>query len=223
MTVADRLMQLRDDEYAAFQRKLVPNINPDSIIGVRIPMLRAFAKEFAKESEALEFVANPKHDYYDENILHNLLICGMKNYDECLTAVEAFLPYIDNWAVCDVGAPKAFKHHEGELLPHIRKWIASDKIYTSRYGIGMLMRLYLDERFEPEYLELPAHIIPQDYYAKMMQAWFYATALAKQWDSTIGYVTERRLDEWVHRKTIQKACESYRITDEQKVYLKNFR
>jgi len=147
----------------------------------------------------------------------------VKNYEECIAAVEAFLPYVDNWAVCDTLRPKVFGKHKDKLLPRIKDWIASDKTYTCRFGIGMLMMHYLDKDFKPEYLELPQKVDSEEYYVKMMIAWFYATALANQWDATIPYIEEHRLSDWVHKKTIQKACESYRITDEQKAYLKTLR
>ena len=152
-----------------------------------------------------------------------MLITSIKEYDKCLKEIEKFLPYIDNWATCDLLAPKCFAGHKEELLPHIKQWIHSGETYTIRYGIGMLMRLYLDEDFKPEYADLVAGVTSEEYYVNMMIAWYMATALAKQWDAIISYVEEHRFSDWLHRKTIQKAVESYRITDEQKGYLRSLR
>ena len=169
------------------------------------------------------FIDELPHQYYEENNLHMMLVTWIKDYDKCLSEVERFLPYIDNWATCDFPAPKCFEKHKEELLPVIKCWIASSETYTIRYGIGMLMRLYLDEDFEPEYVKLVAGVESDEYYVNMMIAWYMATALAKQWDAVIPYIEEHRMSDWVHRKTIQKAVESYRITDEQKKYLKGYR
>ena len=186
---------------------------------------RKLAKQLTKEEpEAVQaFLEELSHTYYDEDILHAILISEIKDYDRCIRETERFLPYIDNWATCDFSEPACFAKHKAELLPQIRQWIASEHTYTVRYGIGMLMRLYLDEDFEPQYLEWAAAVQSEEYYVNMMIAWYLATALAKQWDATIPYLEERKLSPWVHRKTIQKAVESYRITDEQKVYLKTLR
>lgn len=163
------------------------------------------------------------HRYYEENNMHIMIASWIKDYEKCLAEVKRFLPYVNNWATCDLPAPKIFVKHKDELLPEIRSWIASDETYTIRYGIGMLMTFYLDEDFRPEYLKMAADVESEEYYVNMMIAWYLATALAKQWDATIPYLEERKLSEWVHRKTIQKAIESYRITPEQKVYLKTLR
>ena len=186
-------------------------------------VLRTFAKEFAKTEEAAVFLQELPHVYYEENNLHMMLITGMKDYQKCLEEVTRFLPYIDNWATCDYPVPKCFSRNKQALLPHIRQWIISDETYTVRYGIGMLMRLFLDEDFSVEYLELAAEVQSEEYYVNMMVAWYFATALAKQWDAAIPYIEEHRLSDWIHRKTIQKAIESYRITDEQKVYLRTLK
>lgn len=218
-----KLFELSDKQYASFQAKLIPNVSREKFIGVRVPVLRKFAKEFEKEPECRDFLNALPHTYYDENMLHSILLGKMKDYEQCITAVENFLPYIDNWAVCDILSPKVFNKHRDKLIFKIKDWISSDKTYTCRFGIGMLMTHYLDKDFKPEYLELPQKVDSEEYYVKMMIAWFYATALANQWDATIPYIEEHRLSDWVHKKTIQKACESYRITDEQKAYLKTLR
>ena len=221
--IQERLFALQDEKYREFQRSLIPGLLRENIIGIRIPAMRKLAKEFVKEPEAAVFLKQLPHTYYDENILHALLIAEIKDYDACMEAVEAFLPYIDNWAVCDGLSPKVFGKHKAELLEKIRLWIPSEHIYTCRFGIGMLMRWFLDEDFQPGYLELPAAVRSEEYYVNMMTAWFFATALAKQWDAAIPYLEQNRLDPWTHNKTIQKARESYRITTEQKEYLKRLK
>ena len=221
--IQERLFALQDEKYREFQRSLIPGLPRENIIGIRIPAMRKLAKEFVKEPEAAVFLKQLPHTYYDENILHALLIAEIKDYDACMEAVEAFLPYIDNWAVCDGLSPKVFGKHKAELLEKIRLWIPSEHIYTCRFGIGMLMRWFLDEDFQPGYLELPAAVRSEEYYVNMMTAWFFATALAKQWDAAIPYLEQNRLDVWTHNKTIQKARESYRITPEQKEYLKTLK
>ena len=173
--------------------------------------------------EAEAFLKELPHRYYEENNLHMLLVTKIKDYPECLRKVKEFLPYINNWATCDLPAPKCFEKHREELLPVIREWVTSTDTYTIRYGIGILMRLYLDDAYRPEYADLVARVRSEEYYVNMMIAWYFATALAKQWDTVIPYLEERKLDRWVHQKTIQKAVESFRITPEQKVYLKRLR
>lgn len=217
------LFELQDEKYRDFHSKLIPDIAKKNIIGIRTPVLRKYAKQFAKTDEAAAFLQDIPHTYYEENNLHMMLITNIKEYDKCLQEIEKFLPYIDNWATCDLPAPKCFAGHKEELLPHIKQWIHSGETYTIRYGIGMLMRLYLDDDFKPEYAELVAGVTSEEYYVNMMIAWYMATALAKQWDAIIPYVEEHRFSDWVHRKTIQKAVESYRITDEQKGYLRSLR
>ena len=221
--VQTRLFELQDLKYRDFHAKLMPTVNKEKIIGVRTPALRVFAKKYGKTDEAKEYLQLLPHQYYEENNLHGLLIEQIKDYDTCLEELERFLPYIDNWATCDIPRPKCFAKHKTELLPVIKEWIASGDTYTIRYGIGTLMSFYLDEDFKPEYIEIAAEVESEEYYVNMMIAWYLATALAKQWDATIPYLEERKLSPWVHRKTIQKAVESYRITDEQKVYLKTLR
>ena len=219
----EELFGMQDLKYRDFHSKLMPNVEKEQVIGIRTPVLRKFAKKFARTEDAVAFLQELPHVYYEENNLHMMLITGIKDYQECLEEVIRFLPYIDNWATCDYPAPKCFAQHKKELLPYIRQWIASDATYTIRYGIGMLMRLYLEEDFSEEYLELVAGVRSEEYYVNMMIAWYFATALAKQWDVAIPYIEKHRLSDWVHRKTIQKAIESYRITDEQKRYLRTLR
>ncbi len=214
---------MKDSEYAAFQAKLTPGILRESFIGVRVPEIRKLAKVYFKDDEAGLFIKKLPHDYYDENMLHGLLISEIEDYVECVNSVDAFLPFVDNWAVCDTMSPKIFRKHRAELLAEISRWISSDRTYTCRFGIEMLMNHYLDEYFQEEYLELPAAVRRDEYYVNMMVAWYFATALAKQWDATVQYLDDRRLDIWVHNKTIQKARESYRIKPEQKEYLKSLK
>ena len=217
------LFALQDLKYRDFHSKLLPGVDKEIIIGIRTPVLRKFAKEFSKRKEAEEFLQDFPHQYYEENNLHMMIITGIKDYDKCLEEIKKFVPYINNWATCDLPLPKCFGKHKEELFPQIREWIASDHTYTIRYGLGTLMSLYLDEDFKPEYLELVASVRSEEYYVNMMMAWYFATALAKQWEATVPYIEQRKLPQWVHRKTIQKAVESYRITSEQKTYLKSFR
>ena len=218
-----KLFEMQDLKYRDFHSRLLPGIYKETIIGIRTPMLRKFTKEYAKTPEADLFMQELPHRYYEENNMHMMIASWIKDYEKCLAEVKRFLPYVNNWATCDLPAPKIFVKHKDELLPEIRSWIASDETYTIRYGIGMLMTFYLDEDFRPEYLKMAADVESEEYYVNMMIAWYLATALAKQWDATIPYLEERKLSEWVHRKTIQKAIESYRITPEQKVYLKTLR
>ena len=220
MKAQELLFQLQDKSYRDFQSKLIPTIPVETIIGVRIPAIRKLAKEYGKDPESVEFLKQLPHTYYDENILHALLVAEIKDYEACVKEVECFLPYVDNWAVCDIFSPKVFCKNKDKLIDKIREWTASDHPYTCRFGMEMLMTHFLDEDFRVEYLEIPAAVHSDEYYVNMMIAWFYATALAKQWDATIGYIEDQRLDTWTHNKTIQKARESYRITPEQKEYLK---
>ena len=223
MKAQELLFQLQDKSYRDFQSKLIPTIPVETIIGVRIPAIRKLAKEYGKDPESVEFLKQLPHTYYDENILHALLVAEIKDYEVCVKEVEHFLPYVDNWAVCDIFSPKVFRKNKDKLIDKIREWTASDHPYTCRFGMGMLMTHFLDEDFRVEYLEIPAAVHSEEYYVNMMIAWFYATALAKQWDATIGYIEDQRLDTWTHNKTIQKARESYRITPEQKEYLKTLK
>ena len=223
MDIRSEMLKLKDEEYARFQAKLTPGIPAESFIGVRVPELRKLAKRYYRESEHHEFLNKLPHEYYDENMLHGLLILEEKDYAACIEQTDAFLPYVDNWAVCDIMSPKVFKKHKTELIPKIREWSASGHVYTCRFGIEMLMSHFLDEDFRAEYLEIPAAVRSDEYYVNMMIAWFFATALAKQWESSVPYIENGRLDEWTRNKTIQKANESFRITPEQKAYLKGLK
>ena len=223
MSIYERLKRNQDNEYREFQSALVPNIDKETIIGVRTPQMRSIAKEVAGTEEARAFLNSLPHSYYEENLVHFFLVAMIKDFDECIAAVEEFLPYIDCWPVCDQATPKSFKKNHEKLLPHIKKWIDSDHVYTSRFGMRMLMNEFLGDDFKEEYLEWVASKEGDDYYLKMMQAWFFATALAKQYDASVKYIEERRLDPWVHRKAIQKAVESFRVSDEHKEHLKTYR
>lgn len=221
--ILQRLFALQDDKYQAFQSKLIPNINPETVIGVRVPELRRLARKLAGRVEIEQFLAALPHRYYDENCLHALLICAQKDYDLAICETKAFLPYIDNWATCDVLRPAVFQKHREQLLAEIPTWLRSSYTYTVRFGIGMLERYFLDEAFTPEQLGWAAALRSEEYYINMMIAWYFATALAKQYDAAIPYLRERCLAPWVHNKTIQKAIESYRITPEKKQYLRTLR
>ena len=223
MKIYKELEAIKEEEYAAFQARLIPSIDPSTIMGVRVPKLRALAKSYIKDQECQDFLVNLPHAYYDENMLHGILVSEIKDFDTCIEKIEAFLPYVDNWAVCDIMSPRIFKKHKEELLDRIKLWISSDQTYTCRFGLEMLMTHFLDDDFKPDYLDLVAGLRSQEYYVNMMIAWFFATALAKQWDASFPYIQEDRLSVWVHNKTIQKARESYRITDEQKQILKELK
>lgn len=219
----EQLFSMQDEKYKSFHAKLIPNVNPDKIIGIRTPELRKFANAFSKMPESKEFIENLPHKYYEENNLHAFVIEKIKDYDCAIEQTERFLPYIDNWATCDMFLPKTFKKNTGRLTEKINEWLKSDKTYTVRYAIGLLMGLYLDSEFKPEYLEAVASVHSDEYYINMMIAWYFATALAKQYNAAIPFLTENRLDKWVHNKTIQKAIESRRISDETKAYLKTLK
>lgn len=221
--VRAQLFGLQDETYRDFQSALMPTVPKEKVIGVRTPALRKLAKQLTGTPQAEAFLQALPHDYYEENNLHAFLIEAIRDYGTALAETEKFLPYIDNWATCDFPEPKCFRKNKKAVLEEVRKWIASTETYTIRYGIGMLMRLFLDEDFSPEYLEMAAGVQSQEYYVNMMIAWYFATALAKQWDAAVPYIEQHRLSDWVHKKTIQKAVESYRITSEQKEYLKGYR
>ena len=223
MTIRERLFELRDPDYAAFQSRLTPGVAPEKFIGVRVPAARKLAKDLHASEEAERFLTELPHEYYDENMLHGLLVAETRDYDACIRLADAFLPYVDNWAVCDILSPRVFRKHKPELLEKIREWTASPHAYTCRFGIEMLMSHYLDDAFDPAYLAIPAAIRSDEYYVNMMIAWFFATALTKQWDAAVPYIEQARLDAWTHNKTIQKACESYRIPDERKAYLRTLK
>ncbi len=215
-----QLFELQDQKYRQFHSRLMPTIAAERVIGVRTPVLRKFAKEYARTPEAEIFLKILPHKYYEENNVHGFLIEGRKDLNECIEELDRFLPYVDNWATCDLMAPKVFKKNLPELLGHIERWIASGETYTVRFGLGTLMRYYLDEEFKPEYLEMAAAVRSREYYVNMMVAWYFATALAKQYEAAVPYFETPRLDRWTHNKAIQKAVESYRITEEQKAYLR---
>jgi len=219
----DRLLAAQDIAYRDFQRKLIPNLDPETIIGVRTPQLRAMAKEMRKNGEEKRFLEELPHDTFEENQIHAFLIEGIKDFDECLAAVHSFLPFVNNWATCDQLVPKALTKDKMRLLERIRKWLASDHPYTVRFGVNCLMRWYLDEDFKPAYLEWVALLRSEEYYVNMVIAWYFATALAKQYGASLRFIEQHRLAPWTHNKTIQKAVESLRITQEQKAYLKTLK
>lgn len=221
--IRDRLYNLADPAYGKFQSKLIPNVSSDHFIGVRTPALRDLAKELYGTDEAAEFLNDLPHTYFDEDQLHAFLVSRAKPFNICIEEVDKFLPYVNNWATCDQMSPTVFKKNTDLLLPKTLFWIDSDHIYTVRFGIGMLMQYFLDDLFDPEYPERVSRIRSEEYYINMMIAWYFATALAKQYDAVLPFLEEQKLSTWVHNKTIQKAVESYRITDEQKAYLRSLR
>ena len=223
MTVLERLKKVSDSKYQEFQAKLVPNISSDLILGVRTPDMRNIAKEIKDTEEAKEFLSVLPHKYYEENLVHIFLISMIKDFDLCVEELNRFLPYVDCWPVSDQSSPKVFTKNHLKLIPIIKKWISSDHVYTARFGIRILMNEFLGDDFDKEYLLIVANKKGDDYYLKMMVAWYFATALAKKYDETICYFENHLLDEWVHKKAIQKAIESYRVTDEHKEYLKTLR
>ena len=220
MDIKSRLFALQDTTYRAFTQKLVPNIDPDTVIGVRTPALRQLAKELSGTDEARAFLAVLPHKYFEENTLHGFLIERIKDFGACVAELERFLPYVDNWSTCDQMRPAVFKKHLDALYPLIEQWIASGQTYTVRFGIEMLMTFYLDERFSPEHLTLLTQIQSEEYYVRMMIAWYLATALFKQYDAALPVFERRALPAWTHNKAIQKAIESYRVTDEHKRVLR---
>lgn len=213
----------RDEEYADFTAKLIPNVPRESIIGVRTPQLRRIAKRFGKNAGINEFLSALPHEYHEQNLVHAYIAESIGDFDSAVKTIEAFLPYVTNWAVCDSMTPRIFAKHTGELLPIIKKWLQSAHPYTVRFGLRMLMCFYLEKEFASEINALAGSVCSEEYYVNMMQAWYFATALAKQYDSTVPFVEEHRLSPWVHNKTIQKAVESFRITAEQKAHLKTLR
>lgn len=217
------LFAWKDETYADFQRKLIPTVPGERIIGVRTPMLRKFAGELAKRKDAGAFLEELPHTYFEENQLHAFILSGSRDFDQCMEEMERFLPYVDNWATCDQMSPKIFQKNKERLLPCIHRWIASEHTYTVRYAIGMLMRYFLDEDFDVCYADQVARVESEEYYVRMMAAWYFATALAKQYERILPYIEERRLEPWTHNMAIKKALESYRILPEQKAYLKSFK
>ena len=217
------LKKLQDVKYRDMQVKIIPTVKPESIIGVRTPELKAMAKEILKSGDYKDFLNDLPHKYFEEKQLHAFILSGMKDADECFEELEKFLPYVDNWATCDQMSPKVFKKHKDELLKRVKVWIASDEPYTIRFGVGMLMEHFLDDDFDAKYPTMVAKLRSDEYYVNMMIAWYFATALAKQYDSILPYIEKKKLDKWTHNKAIQKSVESYRITDEQKTYLKTLK
>lgn len=221
--IRKELFELQDQKYRDFQGKLIPTVAIDTVIGVRTPELRRYAKQLAGREELAEFLYDLPHQYFDENQLHAFLISGMKDFERCIEEVCRFLPFVDNWATCDQMSPKIFKKNRAELLAYIREWMASGETYTVRFAIGMLMEHFLDEDFDIVYPEMVALVRSEEYYVNMMIAWYFATALAKQYEAVLPFIEERRLDPWTHNKAIQKSVESCRITAEQKTYLKSLK
>lgn len=223
--IQKELFAMQDLKYRDFHAKLIPTVERETVIGVRVPELRKYSKKlFRTQPESVEiFMKELPHTYYEENNVHAFCIEQIKDYEECIKKLDVFLPYVDNWATCDMMAPKVFKKHLPELMEKIRQWLSSEDIYTIRFAIGMLMKYYLEEEFQPEYPALVAQVQSQEYYVRMMIAWYFATALAKQYEVILPYIEENRLEMWTHNKTIQKAVESYRITPQQKMYLKTLK
>ena len=222
-SIVDELFKLQDTKYRDFQVKLIPNKSIDNMIGVRTPLLRKLSKQLVKDKNYSLFLNDLPHKYFDEYQLHAFIISDLKDYDECISYLNKFLPFVDNWATCDQMSPKVFKKYHTELLEQIKVWIKSEHAYTIRFGIGMLMQHFLDDDFNKEYLKWVSNIKSDEYYVNMMIAWYFATALAKQYKDTIPYLEKNKLDIWTHNKTIQKSIESYRITDIQKEYLKSLK
>lgn len=221
--IQQELFANRDEKYGSFQAKLMPTIDPNSVIGVRTPTLRAFAKTLYNQNDFSSFVNDLPHTYFDENQLHAFLISQIKDFDLCIEETNRFLPFVDNWATCDQMSPKIFKKHKKELLEQIKIWISSNKTYTVRFAIGMLMKYFLDEDFSLDYPKMILSVRAEDYYVKMMIAWYFATALAKQYDSILHFFENKKLDKWTHNKAIQKALESYRISNDRKQYLRTLK
>ena len=221
--IQQRLFALQDAGYRDFHAALMPTVDKTLVIGVRMPALRALAKELKGTELAADFMAALPHKYYEENNLHAALIGHIRDFDACMAAVERFLPYVDNWATCDMMNPRALAKDKAALLERIRLWLQSGHTYTVRFGMEMLMNHFLEEDFREEYPALVASVRSEEYYVRMMQAWYFATALAKQYEAAVTYLEQRRLGAWVHNKTIQKARESFRVSQEQKEYLKSLK
>ena len=221
--IRNKLFKLQDIKYRDLQVKIIPNIDSENIIGVRTPLLRNYAKELINNNEYKDFLNDLPHKYFDENQLHAFIVSELKDYNECISYINRFLPYVDNWATCDQMSPKIFKKNHDNLIEQAKLWIKTKDTYTIRFGIGVLMQHYLDDDFKKEYLDLVSSIRSDEYYVNMMIAWYFATALAKQYKHVIKYIENHKLDVWTHNKAIQKAIESYRITDDQKIYLKGLK
>ena len=221
--IRQQLFAMQDTDYREFQVKLIPTVDPEKVIGVRTPQLRKFAKELSRDPDAERFLEDLPHEYFDENQLHTFLISELKDFDNCILKTERFLPQIDNWATCDQLSPKVFKKHRPKLLEYIKRWIRLGDTYIIRFAVGMLMQHFLDEDYSEEYPEMVSSVRSEEYYVNMMIAWYFATALAKQYDSVLPFIESGRLDLWTHNKAIQKAAESFRITPEQKAYLRTLK
>ena len=221
--IRNLLFDLRDTSYRDFQSKLIPTVEPERIIGVRTPQLRELARRLVRAEEYADFLAELPHRYFDEDQLHAFILSGFRDFRACAAGVRAFLPYVDNWATCDQLSPKSFAKRKADLIPYIEEWLASEHTYTRRFGVGMLMEHFLGDAFDIRYPEAVARIRSEEYYVNMMIAWYFATALAKQYAAVLPFIEEERLDAWTHNKAIQKAIESRRITPEQKEYLKRLK
>ena len=221
--IREELLTCTEIKYKEFQGSLIPTVEADKVLGIRTPALRKMAKKYYSHEQKDVFLGDLPHDYFEENQLHAFIISLERDFDVCIAEVEKFLPYVDNWATSDQLLPKVFKKSPERLLPHIDKWIASGETYKMRFAIGLLMQHFLNEKFEVKYLEKVAEIRSQEYYVNMMIAWYFATALAKQFDATLPFIENTRLAKWTHNKTIQKAIESYRIMPEQKVFLRTLK
>ena len=217
------LFSMADEKYRDFQSKLMPTVPKEKIIGIRTPLLRKFAKDFSKTAEAKTFIKKLPHEFYEENNIHAFLLEFITDFDECAAEVTKFLPFVDNWATCDSMSPKIFKKNKTALLGYIEKWLSAGDTYSVRFGIKMLMEHFLEEDFSLEYPKKVAKIKSDEYYIKMMQAWYFATALAKQYEAVLPFIENQKLEKWVHNKAIQKSVESFRITAEQKEYLKTLK
>lgn len=224
-TITDGLFALKDENYRRFHAKLIPDIPIDNIIGVRTPVLRKYAKKVAKLPEANIFLESLPHSYYEENNLHGALLSLLypKDIIAFMEQLERFLPYVDNWATCDMLSPKIFKKHLPYVYERVQKWLQSDAVYTIRFGIVTLLGFYLDNAFEPEMLQLVANVRSEEYYVNMAVAWYFSMALVKQYDATLPYIQNRVLEPWTHNKSIQKAIESRRIPQETKAYLRGLK
>lgn len=221
--IKEILFSLQDSKYRDFQAKLMPTVDYEKIIGVRTPDLRRLASEIYKSGEYCDFLTQLPHGYYEENNLHAFLIEKIRDYDECIAALDAFLPYVDNWATCDSMKPKALIKNRAALLDKVNEWLSSNEVYSVRYGIGILMSYFLDEYFSPEYPQRVSQIRSDEYYINMMIAWYFATGLAKQYESFVPYIEKHLLSPVVEKMTVRKACESFRVSDEHKTYLKSIR
>lgn len=221
--IRERLFAVQDEQYGDFTAKLIPDVERKKVIGVRSPEIKKLATEFSGSEAGEVFLTCLPHKYLEENHLHAALLAKKKDYESALAQLKAFLPYVDNWATCDTSIPKAFSKNKDALIKEIYVWLKSKHTYTVRYAIGLLMRLYLDGNFKEEYLRLVADVKSEEYYVNMMRAWYFATALAKQYEATLPLIESKTLDKFTQNKSIQKARESYRVTPEHKEYLKQFK